>query len=449
MTVAGQALRLLTRHFGVKPAAGWPMFISLHGGGNAPAAVNDEQWQNQGKLYQPEDAYCVAPRAPGDTWDPWHEPHIDPLLDRLIADAIAMADVYPNRIYLMGYSAAGDGVYQLAPRMADRFAAASMMAGHPNNATPDGLRNLPFAIHVGALDDGFGRNKAAEVWKGKLDALQAADPRGYVHDVTVHGGRRHWMNLEDKSAVPWMTSHTRDPLPDKVVWQQGEVRHDRFYWLALPPGTATKNQRVVAFRSGQIITIKQAENVRSLTFLLSDAMLDLDRPVTVRFGPKTVFSGIVRRSVATQASTLAGRGDPTGVFDASVSIELSPEVSNAGAITPAKADHAVAYLRANMPERDRRDLDDAFLGRRAAAALAGRAASPWASEVPDDVFLEYVLPYASVDETREPWQDQLAPVARAIVAGVDSPGEAARKLNAELFDKVHVQYDATRRPFPN
>ena len=53
-----------------------------------------------------------------------------------------LGDVDPNRVYIMGYSAGGDGVYQLAPRMADRWAAAAMMAGHPNDASPLGLRNI-------------------------------------------------------------------------------------------------------------------------------------------------------------------------------------------------------------------------------------------------------------------------------------------------------------------
>ena len=42
---------------------------------------------------------------------------------------IAFYGVDSDRVYLMGYSAGGDGVYQVAPRMADRFAAAAMMAG--------------------------------------------------------------------------------------------------------------------------------------------------------------------------------------------------------------------------------------------------------------------------------------------------------------------------------
>ena len=84
----------------------------------------------------------LTPRSPTNTWNMWHQDHIDLFFNRLIQNMIAFYDVNPNRIYLMGYSAGGDGVYQLAPRMADRFAAAAMMAGHPNDASPLNLRNI-------------------------------------------------------------------------------------------------------------------------------------------------------------------------------------------------------------------------------------------------------------------------------------------------------------------
>jgi poly(3-hydroxybutyrate) depolymerase len=51
----------------------------------------------------------------------------------------------------MGYSAGGDGVFQIAPRMADHWAAAAMMAGHPGDAAALNLRNLPFTIFMGGL----------------------------------------------------------------------------------------------------------------------------------------------------------------------------------------------------------------------------------------------------------------------------------------------------------
>ena len=147
--------------FGEKPAGGRSLFISMHGGGNTAKQVNDQQYENQKRLYKPAEGVYLAPRAPTNTWNLWHEPHIDRLFARLIEDLIVLEEVDPNRVYIMGYSAGGDGVYALAPRMAARLAAASMMAGHPNDTSPLGLRNLPFAIHVGALDGGYGRNKVA------------------------------------------------------------------------------------------------------------------------------------------------------------------------------------------------------------------------------------------------------------------------------------------------
>lgn len=76
-----------------------------------------------------------------------------------------------NKVYLMGYSAGGDGVYYMAPRMADYWAACSMMAGHPNGASALNLRNLPFSIQVGEHDSAYDRNLKAIEWSIKLDEL--------------------------------------------------------------------------------------------------------------------------------------------------------------------------------------------------------------------------------------------------------------------------------------
>ena len=108
----------------------------MHGGGGAPARLNDSQWRNQINLYQPKEGVYLAPRAPTNTWNLWHQGHIDAFFQRIIENSIVFEGVDPNRVYIMGYSAGGDGVYQLAPRMSDRFAAASMMAGHPNETQP-------------------------------------------------------------------------------------------------------------------------------------------------------------------------------------------------------------------------------------------------------------------------------------------------------------------------
>ena len=294
---------------------GRSLFISMHGGGGAPPAVNTQQWENQKRLYKPAEGVYLAPRAPTDTWNLWHQGHVDDFFDRLIENLVVFENVDPDKIYFMGYSAGGDGVYQLAPRMADRLAAAAMMAGHPNETRPDGLRNLPFTLHMGGRDGAYKRNEIARNWKTKLAELAEADEGGYPHEVVIHEEKGHWMEREDAVAVPWMARHRRDARPERIVWLQDDVLHDRFYWLAVDDPKA--RERIVVERAGNVITLLEGGE-RGLRIRLDDSMVDLDRPVTVKRDAEVVFEGLVPRSRAVIDRTLKERGDPAGVFTAEV-----------------------------------------------------------------------------------------------------------------------------------
>lgn len=317
ITLTGQTMPFFVKTFGDKPASGRSMLISMHGGGNAPAAVNDSQWKNQQRLYEMEEGVYVAPRAPTNTWNLWHEGHIDPLFDRLIEDMIVFEDVDPNRVYLTGYSAGGDGTYQLAPRMADRFAAAAMMAGHPNEASPLGLRNLPFTIHVGENDSPYNRNKVASEWGDKLKALREADPQGYEHLVKIHAGRGHSMNREDAEALPWMAKFTRTTFPKKIVWRQDDIVGARFYWLATSVESAKAGQEVIATLDGQAIEVTAPEDV-PVRVRLCDTMLDMDQPITIRWNKSEPKPAKVTRTIAMMAKSLVERADPSIIFSSEI-----------------------------------------------------------------------------------------------------------------------------------
>lgn len=314
--------------FGKKPKDGWSLWISLHGGGGAPKQVNDQQWENQKKLYKLEEGIYLAPRAPTNTWNLWHESHIDRLFTRLIEDFIALEGVSPNRVYVLGYSAGGDGVYQIAPRMADHWAAAAMMAGHPNGVSLLSLRNVPFALQVGANDAAYNRNKVAKEYGETLAKYRKDDPDGYEQFVKIHEGKGHWMNLEDKAALPWMAKFSRNPLPKKVVWKQTGTPHDRSYWLAVPAKEAKGDSLVVATREKQTVAIATAEKVETLIVRFDDRFADLDKPVSVTMGDKELFAGKVDRTIGVLAKTLSGRGDPGLVFDAEVKVTLPAETAD-------------------------------------------------------------------------------------------------------------------------
>ncbi len=326
---SGKVLRYEVVRFGsaeVAPAGGRSLFISMHGGGGAPARVNDSQWTNQVRLakgYAPSEGIYVAPRAPTDTWNLWHEPHIDVLFARLVENFVALEGVNPDRVYIMGYSAGGDGVYQLAPRMADWWAGAAMSAGHPNETQPFGLRNVPFALQVGELDAAYRRNAIAAEWGAKLQALHAADPGGYQNLVKIPAGKPHWMSMEDRVAIPWMEARNRNPLPDRVAWRQDDVLHPRLYWLGVPEGTAKAEQQILASRSGAAVTV-EASDVPQIRVLWNDVMADLDKDVQVTLAnpPLTLWDGKVERTIGTLSRTLEERGDRRLMFSAEVLVRV-------------------------------------------------------------------------------------------------------------------------------
>ena len=315
------AMPFTIKVFGAKPERGRSMVVSMHGGGGAPKTVNDSQWENQKRLYTLDEGVYVVPRAPTDSWNLWHQAHIDPLFDRLIENLIVFEEVDPDRVYLMGYSAGGDGVFQLAPRMADRFAAAAMMAGHPNETSPLGLRNLPFTIHMGGNDAAYNRNQLAAAWQETLADLQAEDPEGYPHLVTIHRDKGHWMDREDAAALPWMMQYRREPFPDRVVWKQDDVTHGRFYWLAVDDEHRQARSDIVASRSGQSIDVA-SEEVACVQVLLNDEMVDLDEPVVITSAGEPIVTTVVSRTIRILARTLAERGDPRSMYSGELEVTL-------------------------------------------------------------------------------------------------------------------------------
>ena len=307
--------------FGTTPEGGRSLVISLHGGGGAPPRVNDQQWENQKRLYQPEDAVYLCPRAIQDTWDLHFTNEADAFYDAIIRYAVSALDVNPNKVYIMGYSAGGDGVWRLGPRMADHWAAASMMAGHPGDVRLESLRNTPFAIWCGALDAAYNRNKECEARIQEMDALQKADPEGYIHDGHIVAGKEHWMDREDKAAVPWMQQFTRNPYPKKVVWVQGDAMKSAFYWLGIQADEAQKGKELVASVKDNTVTIEKSDYSK-VTVFLNDELVNLDKPVKVVCGGKVLFEGKLLRTPQTMLSTLNARGDLSYIFPAQVDVTL-------------------------------------------------------------------------------------------------------------------------------
>jgi predicted esterase len=309
--IGDKSLKWMEKSFGDEPDGQHSLWITMHGGGQGTEAENDQNWKGYFGRYEfPPGSINIAPRAPANTWDMWHVKWTDDLFDRLIADCVLQRGVDPNRVYLIGYSAGGDGVYQLAPRLSDRLAAAAMCAGHPNEVTPEGLRNLPFFLYMGGADSAYNRNAVVREFSAKMDGLQAADPAGYVHRLTVFPGLPHDMQGREAEMIPRMSPLRRVVWPQRVVWKQDDdALHPRLYWLERAAEDVRPSEIYAVHVAGQTITIETPATGK-VTLRLSDALLDLDQPLQVVAAGKVIYEGKVARSFAAILKSLNECEDP-------------------------------------------------------------------------------------------------------------------------------------------
>ena len=103
------------------------------------------------------------------------------------------------------------------------------------------------------------------------------------------------------------------------------------------------------------------------------------------------------------------------------------------------------FLIANMPDRDLRTLTSDFLMEEVRLAYLAWDKSPWKNDIPKEVFFNYVLPYANINERRDSWRKDFSERFSPLISGVQTPPQAAARLNQKLFPLLNVKY-STKRP---
>ncbi|MEZ6073508.1 MAG: transglutaminase-like domain-containing protein [Pirellulales bacterium] len=122
-----------------------------------------------------------------------------------------------------------------------------------------------------------------------------------------------------------------------------------------------------------------------------------------------------------------------------------PELERAVREVPVSHRAGMEFLVAYMPLRDLTSLPAEFLLENVEYAYRAYDESPWKDGVPQDVFLNDVLPYANITERRDNWRKSFYEKFKPLVAGIKTPGEAAVVLNQQLFPLLKVKYSTKRR----
>ena len=106
---------------------------------------------------------------------------------------------------------------------------------------------------------------------------------------------------------------------------------------------------------------------------------------------------------------------------------------------------AYSFLLQHMPAEDFGAVPPALLVENVQLAEAARAAVPWGADLSDAMYLNYVVPYAQADETRESWRPAMVRDFLSLVQECETPGEAAQVLNRRIFNLVDVHYSTGRK----
>ena len=104
----------------------------------------------------------------------------------------------------------------------------------------------------------------------------------------------------------------------------------------------------------------------------------------------------------------------------------------------------MAYLIINMPDFDRNGIDLELLKENVEYANIAREQFAWAQQLPEEVYLCDVLPYAVVDEVRDSWRKELYAIFAPEVEGCTTMYDAVCAVNANIPRLTGVDYNTLR-----
>ncbi len=167
-----------------------------------------------------------------------------------------------------------------------------------------------------------------------------------------------------------------------------------------------------------------------------DSIPQIDRRLPAReIGAATSLLPQRYQKEATQALKRAGKN--------------ASELAQAIRLLSPKQREGLAFLLVNMPRRDLTSLSGAFLVDNVRLAYQVREEVSWGTMIPEEIFLNDVLPYSSVNERRDNWRSEFYKRFLKMAQESGSMEKAVKRLNEEVFAQLHVQFHSVKRPKPD
>ena len=105
----------------------------------------------------------------------------------------------------------------------------------------------------------------------------------------------------------------------------------------------------------------------------------------------------------------------------------------------------LSWLIKRMPLDDLKTLSSEYLLINTSIAYEAWINSPWFRDIPENIFLDNILPYANLNERRDNRREEFRKMFLPLISDAKSLSEAAAILNNSIFEKLDVVY-STKRP---
>ncbi len=329
------------------PARKWPLRVQLHGGVGRPgpqaAPPGRPVAQHAPNRIPGEPQIYIYPSGWADAQ--WWDAHQVANIVRVVSDVKRKYNVDESRIYLTGISDGGTGAYYIAMRAPTLWSSVL-----PLNGSIAVLRNPDDGID-GELYGNNLVNTPLYIVNGENDPLypvEQVEPHirwfaklGVTHVFRPQPGAGHntaWWPTEREPYEAFVHAHPRQPHPVKLSWETARTdAFNRAYWLLITRLGAAASDVAIgdtgffphAHPSGRVDIERKGNafdartrGVGEFTLLLSPDVVDFATPVTVTVNGKPVFSGAVKRDVATLTRWAARDNDRTMLYGAELTIRV-------------------------------------------------------------------------------------------------------------------------------
>lgn len=348
---------------GERPAAGYPLFLFLHGSGSDSNAEWTAALGWAQTFADGPSAYFIPKSPQGGTGTRWFQPSKQEKWEQLLRQALASDNIDPRKIYIAGISEGAYGSQRLASFYADYLAGAGPIAGGEFlvNCPPENLANIAFCLQTGALDTSYARNLLTQKVGTLLDQLEAQHPGLYNHKVDLQPNLGH--GCDYTVATPWLVNYSRNATPKYFYFEnfgQGDINgeprryRDSFYNLYIVEPSDDRSDALTrtAYEmniSGNTVdltvnTVRLATNepvspatgtveigvVKTKTpatsgrvrIYLSDDLVNLSQPVVVKVNGVEKFNGTVEPTSRDLVESCRIFFDPLRLFPASVEVPI-------------------------------------------------------------------------------------------------------------------------------